>query len=89
MYLDTSVLVKLYVREVDSEFYGRLVDGQPVPGALFDFGYAMTVHKAQGSGFKRVYLVKEKPLKADEDTYKRWLYSAVTRASEELTIVAK
>ena len=30
MYLDTSVLVKLYVREVDSEFYGRLVDGQPV-----------------------------------------------------------
>lgn len=58
-------------------------------GALFDYGYAMTVHKAQGSGFKRVYLIKEKPLKADEDTYKRWLYTAVTRASEELVVVAK
>lgn len=58
-------------------------------GGLYDFGYAMTVHKAQGSGFKRVYLIKEKPLKADEDTYKRWLYTAVTRASEELIVVAK
>lgn len=55
---------------------------------LFDYGYAMTVHKAQGSGFKRVYLCKEKPLKTDEDTYARWCYTAVTRAIEELVIVA-
>ena len=30
MYLDTAILVKLFVAEPDSEFYGRLVDGQPV-----------------------------------------------------------
>jgi predicted nucleic acid-binding protein len=28
MYVDTSVLVKLFVRETDSEYYGKLVDGQ-------------------------------------------------------------
>jgi predicted nucleic acid-binding protein len=30
MYLDTAILMKLFVAESDSEFYGRLVDGQPV-----------------------------------------------------------
>lgn len=30
MYLDTSVLVKLFVREPDSDFYGKLTDGQVV-----------------------------------------------------------
>ncbi|HXJ58886.1 MAG TPA: type II toxin-antitoxin system VapC family toxin [Verrucomicrobiae bacterium] len=30
MYLDTSVLVKLFIREPDSEFYGNLADGRVV-----------------------------------------------------------
>ena len=30
MYLDTAILVKLFVAEPDSEFFGRLVDGHPV-----------------------------------------------------------
>jgi predicted nucleic acid-binding protein len=30
MYLDTSVIVKLFVREPDSEFYGKLADGATV-----------------------------------------------------------
>ena len=30
MYLDTSVLVKLLVREWDTEFWGRVVDGHPL-----------------------------------------------------------
>jgi predicted nucleic acid-binding protein len=29
VYLDTAILVKLLVREPDSDFYVRLVDGQP------------------------------------------------------------
>ena len=29
MYLDTAILVKLVVREPDSDFYASLVDGQP------------------------------------------------------------
>lgn len=55
-------------------------------GDLFDFGYALTVHKAQGSQAKRVILFEERFAKMDDDQWKRWLYTAVTRAEEELYI---
>ncbi len=55
-------------------------------GDLFDFGYALTVHKAQGSQAKRVVLFEERFSKMDNDQWKRWLYTAVTRAEEELYI---
>jgi len=54
---------------------------------LFDFGYATTVHKAQGSQAKRVILFEERFSKMDDDMWKRWLYTAVTRAEEELIII--
>jgi uncharacterized protein len=34
VYLDTSVIVKLFVREPESDFYGRLVDGQPLCSSI-------------------------------------------------------
>jgi predicted nucleic acid-binding protein len=37
MYLDTSVLVKLFVREPDSEFYGKLTDGQTVCSSVLAY----------------------------------------------------
>ena len=30
MYLDTAILLKLFVREPDSEFFGKLVNGQSI-----------------------------------------------------------
>jgi exodeoxyribonuclease V len=54
---------------------------------LFDFGYALTVHKAQGSQAVRVVLFEERFSKMDADAWKRWLYTAVTRAESELYIV--
>lgn len=30
MYLDSCIWVKIYTREPDTEFFGRLVDGQPL-----------------------------------------------------------
>lgn len=56
-------------------------------GALFDFGYALTVHKAQGSQARQVLLFEERFSKMDDDNWRRWLYTAVTRAESELTIV--
>ncbi len=53
---------------------------------FFDFGYAITVHKAQGSQYKRVILFEEKFNKSDDDMWKKWLYTAVTRATDELFI---
>ncbi|MFK0384509.1 ATP-dependent DNA helicase [Agrobacterium sp. NPDC090273] len=51
----------------------------------FDFGYALTVHKAQGSQWNNVVLFDESY--AFRDSRERWLYTAVTRAAERLTIV--
>jgi len=54
----------------------------------FDFGYALTVHKAQGSQAKRVVVFEERFSKMDDESFARWLYTAVTRAEKELIIVA-
>ena len=51
----------------------------------FDFGYALTVHKAQGSQWNNVVLFDESF--AFRDSRERWLYTAITRAAERLTIV--
>jgi exodeoxyribonuclease V len=56
-------------------------------GHLFDFGYAMTAHKCQGSQFDDVLLTVERPSRVDEDGYRRWCYTAVTRASSHLTVL--
>src|SRR6266436_9986377 len=55
-------------------------------GLLFDYGYALTCHKAQGSQFKDVVIVWENFFR-DADTRSRWMYTAVTRAAEQLYIV--
>jgi ATP-dependent exoDNAse (exonuclease V) alpha subunit len=60
-------------------------DGKP--GGLFDFGYALTVHKAQGSQSDRVLLFEERFSRMNDDDWRRWLYTAVTRAARELVIV--
>ena len=50
----------------------------------FDFGYAMTVHKAQGSEWPNVLLMDE----YNRAEYrKEWLYTAITRAAERITVV--
>jgi exodeoxyribonuclease-5 len=53
-------------------------------GDLFDFGYALTVHKAQGSQARRVVMFEERFPKMDDEMWRRWLYTGVTRAEEEL-----
>lgn len=54
---------------------------------LFDFGYAMTVHKSQGSQAQKVILFEERFPQMSDDMWKRWLYTAVTRAERELYII--
>ncbi|HEV7718332.1 MAG TPA: AAA family ATPase [Arsenicitalea sp.] len=52
----------------------------------FTFGYCLTVHKAQGSQWENVYLFDESFVFREER--RRWLYTAVTRASEKITVVS-
>lgn len=51
----------------------------------FDYGYALTIHKAQGSQWDNVVLLDESF--AFRDVCERWLYTGITRAVERLTIV--
>lgn len=52
----------------------------------FEFGYAITCHKAQGSEWDKV-LVIEESFPFDKQEHARWLYTACTRASEKLVLV--
>jgi exodeoxyribonuclease-5 len=54
---------------------------------LFDFGYGLTVHKAQGSQARKVLVFEERFGQMSEEDWRRWLYTALTRAEQELYIV--
>ena len=51
----------------------------------FDYGYALTVHKAQGSQWDNVMLFDESF--AFREHRARWLYTGLTRAARRLTVV--
>lgn len=54
---------------------------------IVDFGYAITVHKAQGSSFPKVIVINER-LSSNKSDHIKWLYTAVTRATDKLIIVS-
>lgn len=78
--------------------YNLLVNGKPTINSSnwqdfagypkpfeFAFGYVITCHKSQGSEFDKVVVFEE--WLGDYESHKRWLYTAATRASEQLVIV--
>ena len=74
---------------VDSKTAYRVYQNKKLTGILpleFTYGYAITVHKAQGSQFDKVLVLEEK-FPYDKEEHARWLYTAVTRASEKLVLV--
>jgi exodeoxyribonuclease V len=71
--------------DLQQDGYPRRFDS---PGLVFDFGLALTVHKAQGSSFSEVIFNVAHPFASREpDAYRRWLYTGVTRASKRLHIL--
>ena len=59
--------------------------GKKVPFPMeFDYGYAITCHKAQGSQFNKILLFEEV---LNREMHARWLYTAITRAVEKIVIV--
>lgn len=55
-------------------------------GCLFDYGYALTCHKAQGSQADHVVVLVDRG-RMDEAEWARWLYTAVTRAQNKLSMI--
>lgn len=70
----------------DVKAWAKLFGGDPslmyqhdwVKADGFDFAYAMTCHKAQGSSWPHVAIAAEWP---HRDSWRNWLYTALTRAS--------
>lgn len=79
LHLAVTVLQKCFVGSIeDIDWHIRQ------KFAEFDFGYAITCHKAQGSQWDDV-LVFFDPY-CFRDQWQRWLYTAITRASHSLTL---
>lgn len=53
----------------------------------FDYGYCITCWKAQGSEYDKVLFFAEKVGRMDKDTYIKYLYTGITRASKRITLV--
>jgi len=93
---DEDIVGCTVVSELDGEghyveMHGEILRGGEVDGWLrreaqeFAHGYALTVHKAQGSQWRDVVLVDESRCFGN-DRHK-WLYTGLTRASETITVV--
>jgi exodeoxyribonuclease-5 len=75
--------VKMYVdifRGKEIDFFNRMEGVED-----FDYGYAVTVHKSQGSQWDKVILLDESH--SFRSTKDKWLYTGITRAAKELTIL--
>ena len=61
--------------------------GKVIPSGKIemDYGYAITVHKAQGSQFDKVLVYDEHLY--NEENHNRWLYTAITRAVDKVVVI--
>ena len=51
-----------------------------------NFGYSMTAHKSQGSEWPRVLIIMEPSIRLNEEEGLRWIYTAITRAKDQVFI---
>lgn len=56
---------------------------------VFEFAYAITGHKSQGSQWDHVVVVEEPMYKQTMDFKRRWKYTVVTRAAKRLSLILK
>ena len=90
--------VRLYLRrgdgdtvQVESDVFlfrgGNVKEMPPVSDhrSIFDFAYAITVHKSQGSQWDNVMVIDQSSVFRENAA--KWLYTAVTRASERVVVV--
>jgi exodeoxyribonuclease V len=64
---------------------GITVNAMSEAGKLYDFGYAMTIHRSQGSQFDHVVVCVDWP-EGTEDA-RKFAYTAATRAVSRLTVL--
>lgn len=86
-YGDKACLLQngVLVHESNYEVLRRLKVRREDTVSRFEFAYAVTCHKAQGSEYDFVIVVDES--RFFEKDARRWLYTAITRAKKRLLIV--
>lgn len=83
---ESTTPVEIRVREEFFRGQGNEVPWKELNGLQqFDYGYALTVHKAQGSQWDQVCLFDESSNFSTDRA--RWLYTGLTRAAERITVV--
>jgi exodeoxyribonuclease-5 len=95
---DTDFLA-MTIQSVDEEGTFLNIDAHPHPfrgeeipywsmrdAQCFEYAYAMTVHKSQGSQFDTVCVVDESRCFPAHQR-RAWLYTGITRAAKEVTII--
>lgn len=83
---ESTTPVEVRVREEFFEGRGNEVPWKELNGLQqFDYGYALTVHKSQGSQWDHVCLFDESG--SFQSDRARHLYTAITRAAEKITVV--
>jgi len=76
------------IRTNSSEFINQLMLDPYLNALRVKYGYAVTGHKSQGGEWRDVFIIFQSNLFIDHDkqnTY-RWIYTALTRATERLHI---
>ena len=81
VFLTNGMVVHEYNYDVLRQF--KAASEEPI--CRFEFAYAVTCHKAQGSEFDFVIVFDESRVFGEESA--RWLYTAITRAKEKLLII--
>ncbi|MBQ7586078.1 MAG: AAA family ATPase [Desulfovibrionaceae bacterium] len=86
LYIDFCIRHQ-HLRRGTKEFKDTL-KADPYFNALrVKFGYAITCHKAQGSEWQHVFVKCRNSNTGLNENYFRWLYTAITRASENLYLI--
>jgi len=66
----------------------QVEDAVSLPVLAVDYGYCLTCHKSQGSEWEKVAVyAPDFMIKIMGDEAKRWMYTAITRASKRCTFV--
>lgn len=79
-----SLIDKELIKPIFKLFHKLLIE----PFADVNYGYALTVHKSQGSTYYNVYVDMDDIIKnINVDEGKKCLYTAITRASNEVHIL--
>ena len=84
---EAPVLTTYFQYPGDTEAMREVPGWAKRKGLHFDYGYAITCHKSQGSAFPMGIVIDE-AFGSDEALKRRWRYTAVTRFSESVIIGA-